>query len=168
MSESSHVNLSFSSPVVHENKVFKWPTLFLHFWRGLDCSFAPFMQEIPSLIETGQTFHFKRFFPIHTCKNCFPYDGPSQPPGTILCTSLKLHYISKLSWAILVQWFSREKNSMTTQFEHFCDYMYLPFDENLVLYLDNFEFPIPKDDFTKFDWNWPSGSAEEFIQCKHT
>jgi hypothetical protein len=29
-------------------------------------------------------------------------------------------------------------------FFHFCDY--LPFEENLALYLNNFEFPLLKDD----------------------
>jgi hypothetical protein len=33
--------------------------------------------------------------------------------------------------------------SMTTIF-YFCDYF--PFEEDLTLYLNNFEFPLPKDD----------------------
>jgi hypothetical protein len=33
---------------------------------------------------------------------------------------------------------------------------------DLALYLNNLEFPLPKDDFyTKFEWNWPAGSGEE-------
>jgi hypothetical protein len=49
------------------------------------------------MIEIGQMFHFKRFFPIYSCKNYFPSCGPSQPLGTIVCTTLKLHYVRKLS-----------------------------------------------------------------------
>jgi hypothetical protein len=52
-----------------------------------------------------------------------------------------------------------------TLFLHFCDY--LPFEEDLALYLNNIEFPLPKDDlyviYTKFDCNWPSGSGEEIF-----
>jgi hypothetical protein len=63
-------------------------TLFLHF-----CDYPPFEEDlnlhfnkfefqimekmfVPSLIEIGLMFHFKRFFPIYKCKNsspsCFP------------------------------------------------------------------------------------------------
>jgi hypothetical protein len=41
-----------------------------------------------------------------------------------------------------------EKNSFfsTPQpFLHFCDY--LPFEDDLALYLNNLEFPLPNDDF---------------------
>jgi hypothetical protein len=90
MSGSSHVNLSFSGPVVHEKKIFKWPTpLFCTSWISL-------RQEwfVPSLFEIGQLFHFKSFFLIYTCKNCFPYYVLSQPSGTITYTSLNLHYMA--------------------------------------------------------------------------
>jgi hypothetical protein len=101
------------------------PTLFLHFynyplWRGLEPSFwkkkwIPFMQEsfVPSLIEIGLMFHFKRFFSIYkcTCVKIVPHLVPPNPRGTIICTKLTLHYVRKL-WcksAILAQWFSRKK-----------------------------------------------------------
>jgi hypothetical protein len=41
----------------------------------------------------------------------------------------------------------------------FCDY--LPFEVDLALYLNNLEFPLPKDHYAKFDCNWPAGSGEE-------
>jgi hypothetical protein len=48
-------------------------------------------------------------------------------------------------WAILAQWFSRKKifNDLSN-FLHFYDY--LPFKEDLALYLNNLEFPLPRDD----------------------
>jgi hypothetical protein len=44
-------------------------------------------------------------------------------------------------------------------FLHFCDY--LPFVEDLALYLNKIESSLPKDNFTKFDWIWHAGSGEE-------
>jgi hypothetical protein len=40
------------------------------------------MQEmvVPSLIEFGKMFNFKRFFPIYTCKNSFPSFVPHLDP----------------------------------------------------------------------------------------
>jgi hypothetical protein len=46
-----------------------------------------------------------------------------------------------------------------TPFLHFCDY--LPFEEDLALYLNNLESHYLRMICTKFDWNWPSGSGEE-------
>jgi hypothetical protein len=47
-------------------------------------------------------------------------------------------------WLELAQWFWRRifLNDLTP-FLHFCDY--LPFEEDLTLYLKKFEFPSPKD-----------------------
>jgi hypothetical protein len=46
---------------------------------------------------------------------------------------------------------------------------YLPFEEDMALYSNNFEFPLPKDDL--FDWNWPAWSGEDFVfnlnSCKY-
>jgi hypothetical protein len=41
---------------------------------------------------------------------------------------------------------------------NFCDY--LPFEEELVLYLYNFEIPLPKDDLYHV---WSAGSGEDLI-----
>jgi hypothetical protein len=39
----------------------------------------------------------------------------------------------------------KKKIKCHTPFLHFCDYF--PFEEDLALYLNNLEFPLPKDDF---------------------
>jgi hypothetical protein len=45
----------------------------------------------------------------------------------------------------MVQWFMRRKYfNDPTLFFHFYDYP--PFEEDLALYLNNLEFPLPKDD----------------------
>jgi hypothetical protein len=47
-------------------------------------------------------------------------------------------------WLKLAQWFWRRRFSKDpTPFLHFCDY--LPFEEDLALYLNKLEFPLPKD-----------------------
>jgi hypothetical protein len=63
-------------------------------------------------------------------------------------------------WLKLAQWFWRRRFiNDTTPFLHFCDY--LPFEEDLALYLNKLEFPLPKDNCTKFDSIWPAGSGKE-------
>jgi hypothetical protein len=44
----------------------------------------------------------------------------------------------------MAQWFWRRFLNDPTPSLHFCDY--LPFEEDLALYLNNLEFPLPKDD----------------------
>jgi hypothetical protein len=47
-------------------------------------------------------------------------------------------------WLKLAQWFLRRRFlNDPTPFLHFCDY--LPFEENLALYLNKLESPSPKD-----------------------
>jgi hypothetical protein len=47
-------------------------------------------------------------------------------------------------WLKLAQWFWRRKFlNDPIRFLHFCDY--LPFEEDLALYLNKLEFPSPKD-----------------------
>jgi hypothetical protein len=47
-------------------------------------------------IEIGQMFHFKRFFPMYTCKNSFPsYDPLPTLEDFDLYVSLNLHYVRK-------------------------------------------------------------------------
>ena len=75
----------------------------------------------------------------------FPYCCPSRLRGTMVWTILNLHYIRKLSCKYDLFWLSdssEEDFSMTSL--HFCDY--LPFEEDRALYLNNLEFPLPKDD----------------------
>jgi hypothetical protein len=48
-------------------------------------------------------------------------------------------------WLKLAQWFWRRRFlNDPTSFFHFCDY--LPFEEDLALYLNKLGFPSPKDD----------------------
>jgi hypothetical protein len=47
-------------------------------------------------------------------------------------------------WPILAQWFLRRFLNDPTPFLHFCNH--LPFEEDLALYLNNLESPLPKDD----------------------
>ena len=48
-------------------------------------------------------------------------------------------------WLKLAHWFWRRRFLYDpTPFFHFCDY--LPFEEDLALYLNNLESPLPKDD----------------------
>jgi hypothetical protein len=47
-------------------------------------------------------------------------------------------------WLILAQWFWRRRFlNDPTPFLHFCDY--LPFEEDLALYLNKLDFPSSKD-----------------------
>jgi hypothetical protein len=73
---------------------------------------------------------------------------PTWPSGTIICTSLNLHYIRKLSCNSELLWLSSsqgKKNQWLCQF--FCIFMITsPSEEDLALYLNNLEFPLPKSD----------------------
>ena len=61
-------------------------------------------------------------------------------------------------WLKLAQWFWRRRFLYDpTPFFHFCDY--LPFEEDLALYLNNLESPPPKDDLCQVwlklaQWFW--------------
>jgi hypothetical protein len=46
-------------------------------------------------------------------------------------------------WSKLVQWFWRRFLNDPIRFLHFCDY--LPFEEDVALYLNKLEFFLPKD-----------------------
>jgi hypothetical protein len=92
---------------------------------------------------------FKDFFPnINTYGNDFPNCGPTQPPGTMICTNLNFHYIRKLLCKSELFWLcgSRSRRFLIdpTLFLHFCDY--LPFEEDLALDLYNSKFRLPKGD----------------------
>jgi hypothetical protein len=38
-----------------------------------------------------------------------------------------------------------------------------PFEEDMTLYLNNFEFPLPKDDLYQVLVNWHAGCGEDFF-----
>jgi hypothetical protein len=71
--------------------------------------------------------------------------APSWTPGTMIWTNLNVHYNRKLSCKYKIFWLSGswEEESLMAP-SHFCDY--LPFEEDLALYLNNLEFSLSKDD----------------------
>jgi hypothetical protein len=91
VSESFHVNLSYSGSVVLKEKIFQWPHQFFTFlwlsplWRGTGPLFVQFTISfthewfVPSLHEIGLLVLEKISFSINTCKYSFPYCGPSRP-----------------------------------------------------------------------------------------
>ena len=50
-------------------------------------------------------------------------------------------------WSKLAKWFLRRFLNDLTLFLHFC--YYLPFEDDLTLHLNNYEFPSLKDDLCK-------------------
>jgi hypothetical protein len=54
---------------------------------------------LPSLIEVGQVFHFKRFFSIYTCKNSFPSCLPPWPSGTIIICNISESFHVNMSFS---------------------------------------------------------------------
>jgi hypothetical protein len=91
-------------------------------WTFIWITWISIMQEmfVPSLIEIGLMFHFKRFFPTHKFENSFPSCVPL-PSGIIICTSLNLYYLRKLSCKYELFWLSglKEKLSLMT-LSNFC------------------------------------------------
>jgi hypothetical protein len=69
------------------------------------------MQEwfVPILIEIGLIFHSKRFSPIYTCVNLFPFLWPLPSPGDHILYKLEFPLCQKAYmsiWPILAQWLS--------------------------------------------------------------
>jgi hypothetical protein len=109
-----HLNLSFPCPVhvVLEKNIFKWPHPIFALlwspppppplWKRLGSLFEQtlifFIQEwfLQSLIEIKWLVQ-EKIFNKNICKNSFPYCDPSQPPGTIIWTTLSLHDVRKFS-----------------------------------------------------------------------
>jgi hypothetical protein len=96
---------------------------------------------MPNLIEIGLLVLKKIFFQH---KYVFPYCGLSRPPGTIMWTNFNVHYVRKISskYELSGPWQKIFLND-PTPILYFCDY--LPFEEDLTVYLYNFEFPLPKN-----------------------
>jgi hypothetical protein len=71
-------------------------------------------------------------------------------------------------WLKLAQWFWRRRFlNDPTPFLHFCNY--LPFEEDLALYFNNLEFPLPKDNLYQVSlklacWFWRRRFLKKF-QC---
>jgi hypothetical protein len=93
---------------------------------------------------------FWKIFFQYTRKNCFPSCGPSWPLGTIICTSLNLHYMSGI-FHVNVSYFDSvalEENICYWPQPIFAFLWLSPLwsEEDLVLYLKNIDFTLPKDD----------------------
>ena len=123
ISESFHVNMTYSGSVVLMRKIFKWPHPIFAFlwlsplWRGPGPFFTNCWQYrvsftqgsfMPSLIEIGLLFLEKRifFFNTNISEYGFPNYGPSRNPGTMISRNLNLHYIRKLSCKYDLFWLS--------------------------------------------------------------
>jgi hypothetical protein len=119
---------------------------------------------VPNLNEICQMFHFKRFFQIYTnAKIVSLLVSPTLTPGTIICTSLNLHYVRKRSCKYELFGLSGsqgKKNSMTTP--NFCIFIY-PLKRTWPFIWTTDNSLYPRMICTKFDWNWPAGSGEDFF-----
>jgi hypothetical protein len=77
---------------------------------------------------------------------------PTWPPGNHDMNNSEFTFYHKAFmwiWPILVQWFWRRSFlNAPTPFLHFCNY--LPFEEDLVIYLKKLDFPLPKVDWYQF------------------
>jgi hypothetical protein len=63
-------------------------------------------------------------------------------------------------WLKLALWFWRRRFlNDPTPFLHFCNY--LPFEDDLALYLSNLNLLHPRIICTNFDWIWPADSGEK-------
>jgi hypothetical protein len=75
----------------------------------------------------------------------FPIVAPSWPREQ-WCEQFCIYIISEsfhVNMINLAQWFGRRFLNYPTPFLHFCDYLH--FEEDLALYLNNVEFPLPKE-----------------------
>jgi hypothetical protein len=108
-------------------------------------------------------FHFKTFFPIYSCKHCFPSCGPSWPLGTLICKSLNLRYVRYLSCTSELFWLIgswEEKFSMISH--HICIFViFSPLKKTWPFICIILNSLHPRMICTKFDWNWPTGSEGE-------
>jgi hypothetical protein len=111
------------------------------------------------------------FFYINICKYSFPHCGPSRSPGIMIWTNLNLQYIRKLSCKYELFCLSGSfKEDFQITPHHFCDY--LPFEEDLALYWNDFQFPIPKDDLYQVRlkmacWFWRRRFVSNINICKY-
>jgi hypothetical protein len=141
MSESVHVNLSYSDSVVLEEIIFQWPhKMFTFLWlstlyRGPDLLFEqfwiPFTERwfVPSLIFW---WLWRWFSP--TCKYCFPIVAPPNPLGTMIWTDLNLHYIRKLSYKYELFWLSGSRENVSMTSSSFCIFVIIsPLKRNWLL-----------------------------------
>jgi hypothetical protein len=157
MSECFHVKFSFSGFIVLKDKIFKWPHPFLTFlwlsrvWRGPD----PFIwTNLNSLHQRIICTKFdwcrlvlEKIFQNFLCISTLSISSPLKGGHPLLLNTLESSPSKDdlcQVWLKLVQWFWRKRFlNDATQFLHFCDY--LPFEEDLAVYLKKLKFASPKD-----------------------
>jgi hypothetical protein len=92
-------------------------------------------------------FWRRRFLKIFSAFSLFRYYLPLERGYLLLLNKLKSPPPKDdlcQVWSKLAHWFWRRRFlNDPTQFLHLCDY--LPFEEDLVLYLNKLESPLPKD-----------------------
>jgi hypothetical protein len=133
------------------------PTLFLHF-----CDYPPFKEDLDLHLnklefQSCKICLYQVWLKLARCfilKHSFQYTNvklvsPLVSPTLILRDHyLYKHYVRKLSCKYELFWFSGSQGNKYlndfTPFLHFYDY--LLFEEDLTLYLNNLEFPLPKND----------------------
>jgi hypothetical protein len=117
-----------------------------------------------SLIEIVLLVLEKIFFNINICKYGFPCCGPSRPEQFwIYIMSESFHVNMTYSDSVVL-----EKKFFKWPHSIFAFLDYLPFVEDLVHYLNNSWFPLPKDDLCQVwlklaGWFW----RRRFFQYKH-
>jgi hypothetical protein len=103
---------------------------------------------VPSLIQFSLLVLKKKiFFKIFSAFSLFRYYLPLERVYPRLLNKLESPSPKDDLCQVLLklaQWFWRRRSlNDPTPFLHFCDY--LPFEEELALYLNKLEFPLPKD-----------------------
>jgi hypothetical protein len=99
-----------------------------------------------SLIEFGQLVLEKKFLKNFNVFSLFRYYLPLEKGYPLRLNKLESPLPKNDLYQVrlkLAQWFWRRFLNDPTPFLHFCDY--LPFEEDLVIYLNKLEFPSPKD-----------------------
>jgi hypothetical protein len=115
--------------------------LLLYYVRHLSCKFQLFW-------PCDYWLYFLNIFPTNTCKNSFPFCGPTLPKGAMILTNLHFYYVT--FWERFHVNFSfsgpevlKKILNDPTPFLHFYDN--LPLEKDPTLYLNKLEFPLPKD-----------------------
>ena len=106
---------------------------------------------------------FKHFSYINTCKNCFPYCGPTRPPGTMIWTNLNLLYVSKLPCKFELSWpCGSWEEDFQMNLTYFCIFVIIsPLKRTWPFIWTILNFHHLRMICTKFEWNGPAGSGEE-------
>jgi hypothetical protein len=140
-------------------------------WKGLGPSFHQtwihFMQEwfVSSLIEIGQMFHFKRFFQIYCAKIAFPLVAPLNLWGPSfvhawICTIAGSFYVNMSYFWLSGSW--EEIFLMISP--HICIFVIIsPWTRTWPFIYTIFYSLYTWMICTKFEWNWPTGSGEDFF-----